>query len=160
MLVTVIDNLLGKAGQMRLQQLAGQAVYEPKDYGGLGTRLHLPASEEAVNLLLTSLPDHMPFDPSDYVPRHFDFVRMGEGGALDWHTDHSDHDPNLEGRRWAITYYLSDCKGGELEARDGILVKARVDRVVAFRVDSASWHRVRPVKTGNRLSLTGWLCEP
>lgn len=96
--------------------------------------------------LLPILPDH----DIIYVTKVHE---MRRGGKMAWHNDGS--------YSLAISYYLSDCVGGELEVIIGsnnegdieksIRVRPKINRIVIMKGDNQ--HRVLPVKSGKRRSI-------
>jgi Rps23 Pro-64 3,4-dihydroxylase Tpa1-like proline 4-hydroxylase len=84
---------------------------------------------------------------------------------------HTDHRPGVD-RKIAYVYYLSDddaFTGGELDlyrcvVEDGEIagtevattLRPRRDRLLLFAVGPTTLHRVREVRSGARVSITGW----
>jgi Rps23 Pro-64 3,4-dihydroxylase Tpa1-like proline 4-hydroxylase len=61
------------------------------------------------------------------------------------------------GRRLTLTWYLNDCKGGELALRDllgtEVEIQPRIDQLVVFL--STLRHEVKPV-VSKRMAVTTW----
>ena len=106
----------------------------------------------------------------------FDLVNWGsdiqytiydeEGDCYDWHIDgplQSAFNPNHY-RKLSISLCLSskdEYDGGELDVRVGTLernYKIDMGDVIIFPSDTL--HRVRPIKSGKRISLVGWYAGP
>jgi len=92
------------------------------------------------------------------IPKHrLDYVcrvhEMEEGGQMDWHDDN--------GHSLAVSYYLSECVGGELEVvldrnddcdiERVIRLSPKTNRIVVMK--GANMHRVLPVESGKRKSV-------
>lgn len=78
---------------------------------------------------------------------------MEEGGKMDWHDDH--------GHSLAVSYYLSECVGGELEVVLATNDDCDIERVIRLSpkrnrivvMKGANMHRVLPVEAGKRKSV-------
>ena len=91
------------------------------------------------------------------------YIQYGVGGHYTWHTDVSP--PNRYIRKLSFTLQLSDedeYEGGELQLitddRRMIQVPKTKGLLVVFKSDML--HRVRPVKSGLRKSIVGWITGP
>jgi PKHD-type hydroxylase len=93
-------------------------------------------------------------------------VYDGKGTHYDWHDDMS---PSLYDklliRKLSISLMLSsqdDYRGGELQLRLGPktmdTVNLNMGDAIVFSSDTI--HRVRPLKSGKRISLVGWFAGP
>ena len=95
------------------------------------------------------------------------------GGYYDWHRDEEKDTPIMGGkllaRKLSMTIWLNDpdeYEGGELDIEiEGPHTNLRYNTlklskgsIVIFR--SCLWHRVRPVTSGVRTSLVGWIMGP
>ena len=102
------------------------------------------------HLLSLNLIPILPGHEISYVSKVHEMKR---GGKMAWHTDSI--------YSLAISYYLSDCVGGELEIvlfendesdlQKTIKISPKKNRVVVLKGDNM--HRVLPVKSGNRKSI-------
>ena len=99
-------------------------------------------------------------------------VYSGKGTKYSWHTDDIDsfptyitNDSSLR-RKLSISLLLSDpseYEGGEFQLmiggrRDMITIKPPLGYAIIF--PSTSMHRVRPLKSGKRISLVSWCAGP
>lgn len=92
-----------------------------------------------------------------------------EGQMYDWHTDqHNVPDQNGRVRKFSFSVFLNnDYDGGEFDLElSGPSSECRyktfkdLEKNTAVFFHSHSWHRVRPVKSGVRKSLVGWVLGP
>ena len=96
-----------------------------------------------------------------------------EGGYYNWHIDSWQESININNkphnRKLSFTIFLNDpdeYDGGELDIEvDGPqkdlryhTFKRSMGTIILFK--SSSWHRVRPVTSGIRKSLVGWVLGP
>jgi len=94
-------------------------------------------------------------------------VYDGDGSHYGWHTDivESVYDPKVV-RKLSISLLLSDpedYEGGEFQlllAGDGQMKSWKPPIGTAVIFPSTAKHRVRPVKSGKRISLVGWYGGP
>tara|TARA_A100000172_G_scaffold67880_1_gene47607 strand:- start:20 stop:610 length:591 start_codon:yes stop_codon:yes gene_type:complete len=103
----------------------------------------------------------------------FQYGIYSGGGYYDWHIDQRPEIKNLYGqslvRKLSMTIWLNDpdeYEGGEFDIEvDGPYKDLRYESlklpkgsIIVF--PSNSWHRVRPVTSGERKSLVGWFSGP
>ena len=90
-------------------------------------------------------------------------------GHYTWHKDAdlfaAENKPDLTLRKLSVTVQLSepdDYEGGELQLQgpDGDLYTCPKERGTIIVFDSRTLHRVRPIKSGVRKSLVGWVNGP
>lgn len=86
-------------------------------------------------------------------------VSWTTGAAIQWH--HDSNRPHLKQRVATAVVYLNDAsefEGGQLQFESGALrhVDAAVGSMVTFMADEANVHRVTPVTSGERITLTLW----
>jgi len=90
-------------------------------------------------------------------------------GHYTWHKDADlfadENKPDLSIRKLSVTVQLSepdDYEGGELQMQgpDGALYTCPKERGTVIVFDSRTLHRVRPIKSGIRKSLVGWVNGP
>ena len=91
------------------------------------------------------------------------YSRYGPGGFYTWHTDVAG--PQMPLRKLSFTLQLSDpseYEGGELQFidnnRNSFFAPKDLGTLITFKSDML--HRVRPVKSGVRKSIVGWMCGP
>lgn len=78
-----------------------------------------------------------------------------EGKSMDWHLDHIDTDES----KLAFSVALNtDYEGGEFELIDTDMPTLKVGQGIVFPAYHA--HRVKPVTSGTRYVLLGWLTGP
>ena len=97
--------------------------------------------------------DLMPILPGHEISYVTKVHEMKRGGKMAWHDDGN--------YSLAISYYLSDCTGGELEVvlfenddnnlQKTIKISPKKNRIVVLKGNNM--HRVLPVKSGNRKSI-------
>lgn len=92
-----------------------------------------------------------------------------EGQMYDWHTDqHKVPDENGRVRKFSFSVFLNnDYQGGEFDLElSGPSSECRyktfqnLEKNTAVFFHSHTWHRVRPVTSGVRKSLVGWVLGP
>lgn len=91
------------------------------------------------------------------------YSQYGPGGHYTWHTDVSPPDKPL--RKLSFTLQLSneeEYEGGELQfiTPDRQMFSAPKERGTLISFKSDLLHRVRPVKSGMRKSIVGWVTGP
>ena len=91
------------------------------------------------------------------------YSQYGPGNHYTWHTDVSGPDKAL--RKLSFTLQLSDedeYEGGELQfitpTRESFTAPKAKGTLISFKSDML--HRVRPVKSGMRRSIVGWVTGP
>tara|TARA_B100000003_G_scaffold193313_1_gene193637 strand:- start:395 stop:943 length:549 start_codon:yes stop_codon:yes gene_type:complete len=104
---------------------------------------------------------HYNFDLTTWETR-IQYTEYGPGDKYAWHIDGTE-DPKLI-RKLSISLCLSErdeYEGGEFQIMLGaelITMKMDLGDVIVFPADAM--HRVRPVKSGKRISLVGWYGGP
>lgn len=110
--------------------------------------------------------NHFKFNIKQWSDKIQYTVYDGPGTHYKWHydTQNSVYDSNLI-RKLSISLLLSDKKdfeGGQLQimvsTNQMITVDMNIGDVVIFPSDAM--HRVRPLKSGKRISLVGWFAGP
>lgn len=86
---------------------------------------------------------------------------MGKGDHFAWHQDCYDGDIT-EQRKLSVVYCLSkksDYTGGEFQIKksDGSTYKIKFDLGDFIVFPSRTLHRVKPLKTGTRMTMVGWI---
>ena len=92
-------------------------------------------------------------------------VYDGKGSNYFWHIDNAQSDLNPEWvRKLSISLCLSskdDYEGGEFQLLlNGQMYSYKMDIGEAFIFPSDCTHRIRPLKSGKRISLVGWYGGP
>lgn len=85
------------------------------------------------------------------------------GGHYTWHMDHGPGGKPRPVRKLSFTLQLSDpaeYEGGELEILGDQRTAMPRDRGTLIVFPSYLSHRVKPVRSGTRRSLVGWVCGP
>jgi PKHD-type hydroxylase len=97
------------------------------------------------------------------------FGIYGPAGHYVWHKDSdifaAENRSDLKLRKLSVTVQLSepdDYEGGELQMQgpNGELYECPKERGTVIVFDSRTLHRVRPIKSGVRKSLVGWVTGP
>ncbi len=92
---------------------------------------------------------------------------VGKGHHYNWHKDHYDEDiyPGHSGndRKLTMVYCLSNKKdytGGEFQIKTGkgTTYTRKFDYGDFIVFPSKTLHRVKPLKSGTRITLVGWYC--
>ena len=109
------------------------------------------------NIMISANNDFFKFD-LDHFSDGIQITRYDPGGHYTWHRDST----NGKTRKLSISLLLNDdYTGGELELEskpDSFLCTPKAGEAILF----PSWlsHRVKPVKTGHRISLVAWMNGP
>ena len=114
------------------------------------------------NLFISANNDYFHFD-LDHFDSGIQTTFYIEGDHYSWHSDGaSDMTPAGYERKLSMSFLLTDdYKGGELELElkpNKYVYKPKAGSAVIF----PSWmaHRVKPVKSGDRISLVAWMNGP
>lgn len=170
--ITIIPNFLEPAAWRNLRkELEGQR-HHLVDVNALGNRYRRALSGEQLAVVLgekqrEKLSAAVGEDVSRLVPRYWDsVVRDQDCPPLEVHNDVT---PELEGRRYAVAYYVHELmpEGGEFIAFNDprgeqmvAVIPTFPNTAVVFPVNVTSYHYVARVKKGYRHAIVGWLNLP
>ncbi len=105
---------------------------------------------------------------------HLQYSEYGQEGKYDWHTDSfnfvPDYAKKYNGRMRKVSFCIflnSDFSGGEFDLEikgpgvpgERYISFTKTENNILF-FPSYTWHRVRPVKSGVRKSIVGWVLGP